>query len=201
MKSFIIFLIMFISSFIFAQNNNQEWTTEELQSAKTGDTCSFLEPIEKDVVMYLNLARMYPKKFKVIELKGYYGTKKYGDYLKGSPYITSLEEMLDTLVPMNALIPSDSMTSYSKCFAKEMGASGTVGHERINCPKINKYAENCSFGMTNGKDIVMQMLIDHNIVGLGHRINSLNPRYLYIGVAFDKHKEWGECCVMNLYKP
>jgi hypothetical protein len=196
--AFFFSLVFFLQS--WSQTQSSKWTSEEIATAKTTDSADFLSPIEKDVVLYLNLARLYPKKFKENELKGYFGTKKYGDYLKGSPYIISLEEMLDTLPPMIALIPNDSISNYSKCFAIEMGDAGTVGHERINCPKINKYAENCSFGMSNGKDIVMQMLIDHNIAGLGHRLNSLNPRYQSVGVAYHTHKEWGECCVMNLYK-
>ena len=92
------------------------------------------------------------------------------------------------------------MTSNARCFAREMGESGYTGHERVDCKKEKKYAECCSFGMDTGKDIMMQMLIDHNIESLGHRNNCVNPRYTKIGLTLHTHKEWGHCCVIELMK-
>ncbi|CAG5076568.1 CAP domain-containing protein [Parvicella tangerina] len=195
--------IVFIALIIFLgviARSQEEWSQEELTAAKTADTCEYLSAIEKDAVMYLNLARLFPQKFKELELKGYYGTEKYGDYLKDSPWIASLDSTLDTLSAMVALIPDTALFNHAKCFAKEMGDAGTTGHERVNCPKNKKYGECSSFGMENGKDIVMQMLIDHNIAGLGHRKQCLDPKNKFIGLSMHTHTEWGTCCVINLLK-
>lgn len=200
MKTLSTFLLFLIFCSSFSQNEKLIWSTSELDSAKTGDTCSYLNAVEKDAIMYLNLARLFPKKFAKIEIPGYYGTKKYGDYLKDSPYIVTLIAMLDTIAPLPVLIPVDSMTANARCFAIEMGESGYTGHERVNCKNEEKYAECCSFGMNTGKDIIMQMLIDHNIESLGHRKNCLNPRYTKIGLALHTHTEWGHCCVIELMK-
>lgn len=197
-----VFIIIFAltSVFISAQQEQLKWTSEEINLAKTADTCSYLTANEKDAIMYLNLARMYPQKFKEIELKGYFGTKKYGDYLKGSPWITSLEATLDTISSANPLVPDTALFFHAKCFSAEMGEAGTTGHERVNCPRNNKYGECSSFGMDNGKDIIMQMLIDHNITGLGHRLQCLDPANQRIGLSIHSHTEWGECCVINFIK-
>ncbi len=200
MKTILLTTFLLLSFSLLAQDNKLSWSKPELDSAKTADTCQFLNAIEKDAIMYLNLARLFPQKFAKIELSGYYGTKKYGDYLKDSPYIISLQQMLDTIQPMSRLIPVDSMAENAKCFAIEMGDSGYTGHERIKCAKEKKYAECCSFGMNTGKDIMMQMLIDHNIESLGHRKNCLNVTYTKIGLALHTHTEWGHCCVIELMK-
>ena len=54
--------------------------------------------------------------------------------------------------------------------------------ERIKCNDGN-YAECCSYGMHSAKDIVMQLLIDHDVPSLGHRENCLNNEYSKIGVS------------------
>ncbi|MCB9188396.1 MAG: hypothetical protein H6599_03860 [Flavobacteriales bacterium] len=196
-KILVLVLVLLHGLFFNAQ---EQWTSDELTSAKTGDTCSYLTAIEKDAIMYLNLARLYPHKFKKLELAGYYGTKKYGEYLKNSPWIASLDSTLDTLSSMSALIPDTSLFQHAKCFVIEMGDAGTTGHDRINCEKNKKYGECSSFGMDNGKDIMMQMLIDHNISGLGHRTQCLDPKNQFIGLCTHSHKEWGTCCVINFLK-
>jgi hypothetical protein len=190
------FIIFLLSG--FAQDTSTVWTQQEIDTANTADTCSNLNQIEKNAIKYFNLARLFPQKFAAVEIPGYYGTKKYGDYIKGSPYLVTLKEQLDTLSPLPILLPIDSMISNARCFAIEMGDSGYTGHERVNCRKEKKYAECGSFGMDTGKDIVMQMLIDHNIESLGHRKNCLNPRYSKIGLALHTHTEWGHCCIIEL---
>lgn len=201
MRLLILVFGILASSFLFAQSEKTStWTIDELTQAKTGDTCNYLTAIEKDAIMYFNLARMFPKKFKELELSGYYGTDKYGDYLKNSPWIASLESTLDTISSMPPLKPDTALFNHAKCFVVEMGDAGTTGHERINCTKNKKYGECSSFGMENGKDIVMQMLIDHNITGLGHRKQCLDPKNRHIGLSTHTHTEWGTCCVINLLK-
>jgi hypothetical protein len=194
-----IFIIALMIQFV-SWGQNVEWTLAELDSAKTADSCEYLTGVEKDAIMYLNLARLFPQKFKEIELEGYFGTEKYGDYLKGSPWIATLDSTLDTLSAMPALQPDTALFNHAKCFAEEMGLAGTTGHDRINCTKNKKYGECSSFGMENGKDIMMQMLIDHNITGLGHRRQCLDPDNKFIGLSTHSHTEWGTCCVINLLK-
>jgi hypothetical protein len=187
----ILFLIKF--SLVNAQN----WTNAQILEANTAKDIEYLTKIEKECVMYINLCRLYPKEFLNNELLNYYGPEKKGDYLKNSKYRKSLIDLLSTMKSLNALNFDVEAYNNAKCFAKEQGEAGTTGHTRINCKKGN-YAECCSYGMHTGKDIVMQLLIDHNVPGLGHRINCLNNEYTKIGLSVQPHKKWEYCAVIDM---
>jgi len=48
------------------------------------------------------------------------------------------------------------------------------------------------------KDIVLQLLIDHDVPSLGHRINCLNKDYSKIGVSVQNHLKWDTCAVIDM---
>lgn len=173
------------------------WTEAELKAANTAKDVPFLDSIERDVVLYINLARLYPKKFMEIEVKEYAGTDEYVDYVKNSTYKASLIKQLKTMKALPALMPNDKMSSNADCFALESGKAGLVGHQRIKCPKMN-WAECCSYGMRTGRDVAMQLLIDDKVASLGHRTICLDPTYSQIGVGFAPHKKWDYCCVLEV---
>ncbi|WP_120182721.1 CAP domain-containing protein [Pelobium manganitolerans] len=176
---------------------SQGWTSEQIAKANTAKDVAVLSSVEKDAITYINLARLYPQDFVRYEIPGYYGPAKYGEYLKGSPYISSLISDLNRAKPCEALVFDVDAYENAKCFAIEQGLAGQEGHTRINCKKGN-YAECCSYGMETGKDIVMQWLIDHNVASLGHRINCLNAAYKKIGLSVQYHKKWGKVAVADM---
>lgn len=176
---------------------NPSWTIAELAAAHTAKNITYMDDFEKEVILYLNLARLYPKKFMEVEVKDYTGTEKYVNYVKDSKYKVSLLKELAKLLPMAALYPDSIMADNADCFAQEMGAKGTTGHNRIKCPKMN-FAECCSYGMTTGRDVVLQLLIDDKVSTLGHRKICLDKTYTKIGVGFAKHKVWDQCCVLEI---
>jgi hypothetical protein len=175
----------------------QQWTTDQLNSANTAKDISYLSLVEKEAILYINLARLYPQQFRKIEMEGYYGPEKYGNYLKESDYLKSLVVKLDTMKAVGVLVFAEALYENAKCFAEESGKEGIVGHTRIKCPKGN-YAECCSYGMETGKDIALQWLIDHDVPSLGHRENCLNPAYTKIGLSVHEHKTYGMCAVADL---
>ena len=175
----------------------QTWTTQQISEANTAKDITYLTDVEKECVMYINLCRLYPKDFLKNEVSTYYGTEKYGDYVKDSEYRTSLMRLLKSMEPVKALYFDLDAYKNAHCFAKEQGIAGTTGHVRINCDKGN-YAECCSYGMHTGKDIAMQFLIDHNVSGLGHRKNCLNVKYTKIGVSVHPHTKYDVCAVVDM---
>jgi uncharacterized protein YkwD len=192
MKPFIfLFLLIFQNSFY-----GQAWTTEQLNAANTAKEITYLNQAEKDAVMYINLARLYPQQFVTFELKKYLGTTEFGDYVKDSSYKKSLIRALNGAKPKAALKFDAVLYENAKCFAKESGDAGTQGHVRKKCPKGN-YSECCSYGMNTGKDIAMQLLIDHNVAGLGHRKICLDGSYTVIGVSTHDHTQWTTCAVLE----
>lgn len=176
---------------------NGEWSKVELEKATTVEGISYLNQIEKEAVIVLNLARMYPRRFIELELKDFNGTLKYGDYIKGSKYKKSLIKNMKKMEPMKPLTPDSIMYENAKCFAIESGKRGIKGHSRKTCEKLN-FGECCSYGMETGKEIILQLLIDHDVPSLGHRKLCLNPSYTKIGVGESTHKKWGTCCVLEL---
>lgn len=194
MKS-ITLLILLLSFTNFAQT----WTKEELTKANTLAKITDLTEVEKEAVMYINLARMYPKKFVDIEVKKYQPPNQaYVNLLEDSPYIESLIDELNELEPTAPYVYDEDLQEFASCFAAEQGASGYMGHKRKKCAAGN-YAECCAYDMATGKHIAMQLLIDHDIPSLGHRINCLNPKYSKIGIGVADHSKATICAVLDMY--
>jgi uncharacterized protein YkwD len=185
------FLLMLLNVY------SQEWTEAQLDSADTGKDINDINEVEKDAILYINLARLYPQQFLKNEVEDYTGTEKYGAYLKNSSYKKSLMKELKNRKPVNALQFDKSLYEYAKCFAKESGDAGAVTHKRRKCAGGN-FAECCSYGMDTGRDIAMQWLIDDKVADLGHRINCLNKDYTSIGISLHSHKKYIYCAVADM---
>ena len=190
-----LFLILFIlisSQYSFSQT----WSEQELAKANTCILIDDLSNIEKEAILYINLARLFPLKFAKIEVPPYFGPEKYGAYLKDSPYKESLLSDLKTTKPMNALIYNEELRELAICFALEQGASGYMGHDRKKCGGFYN-AECISYDMETGKDIAMQLLVDHEVPSLGHRQACLDSELTKVGIGFSTHKKVSFCAVLD----
>ncbi len=194
-----ILIIMFLFGWnhLYCSQVSPKWTFDQINKANTAKGIDYLNNTEKEAITILNLARLYPKKFIEYELKNFHGTPKYGDYLKDSKYKVSLVKAMNKMTSLPALTPDVRMTKNAKCFAFESGKNGYKGHKRKNCKKEN-YAECCSYGMETGKEIILQLLIDHNVSSLGHRRICFSNRYTKIGIGVAQHKKWDRCCVIEM---
>jgi hypothetical protein len=192
-------MVSLLACFIYVSSLAQTWTEEERKKANTCRDIDGLEDNEKEAIMYINLARLYPKKFAKIELTDYWGPEKYDRYLEGSDYKESLmDQLLTEQEPMIALVWDEELQNFAECFAEEQGANGHMGHQRKKCAKGN-FAECCAYDMETGLDIAMQLLIDHEVQSLGHRENCLNPELTKVGIKFGPHKKANFCAVIDLY--
>lgn len=197
MKKPILLLSLFAAVLCFGFIPQTEtWTAEELKSAGTAANCTFMDSTERDIVKYTNLARMFPKKFARIEVQNYMGSVEQPEQYRNSANKRSLILDLNASNAAGALQPDSSLTTMASCFQLELEASGNTGHNRKSCSE-DYMAENCSFGKSTAKDIVLQLLIDEGIASLGHRKNMLNPQYTKLGVAFGPHKKYRNCAVMD----
>ena len=179
---------LFLSFFLFATTvYGQTWTAEELAAANTFKSVTVLSAVEKETMLYLNLARMYPAKYAKIELVN---EDKTSDNYK------SLIKTLNAMVPVSALTFDKKAFESAACFAKEQGATTEIGHVRKNC-KSYFFGECCSYGMSTGKNIIVQLLIDEGVESLGHRKICLSSGYSAVGIAFKTHKTYRFCCVLD----
>ena len=190
-KAFLICTLLF-PNYFFSQN----WTEQELSNANTCVNIEELSEIEKEAILYINLARLYPVKFAKIEVLPYLGPEKYGSYIENSPYKASLLKDLKNTKPMNALFFDENLRQLAICFALEQGASGYMGHDRKKCEGFYN-AECVSYDMETGRDIALQLLADHDVPSLGHREICLDPGLKIVGIGFSTHKKASFCAVLD----
>lgn len=177
------------------------WTTEQIAAATTTTDAYYLTEQEKQVFLYLNLARLYPRQFAATYLEDYEGP--YG-YSKGYAFDERKQSLLTELYSRNsiqALQPDYEQFLGADCFATEMGERGETGHDRsgTSCSEIFK-GECCSYGNhSNGIYYVLGLLIDsgENNAALGHRRICLSDTYTLLGVAIRSHKKYGKNAVLD----
>jgi len=164
----------------------------------------YLTENEKKVIYFCNLARLNGKVFAQNIIAPY--AEKIRE--TQNSYVTSLMADLQNL-PANLHVyrPSESLSKVAKIHAEDMGRVGGVGHDSSDgtpCfTRIKKYnkggaqAENCSYGIQDPLDIVIDLLIDEGVSSKGHRKNILSSAYLFIGTGIASHKTYGTNCVMD----
>jgi len=191
-------LLLLISLTFTVASQAQAFTKAQLDSANTCLSNAAMTKEEKNVVLYINLARMYPKQFaKVYVAK--YDIKATGfDY--GKAYETDRAALIKRLNETNPMAPltfAQDLQDLAVCWAKESGTLGKVGHNRVKCPPSYN-GECCSYGFQKGIDIVMQLLVDYNVPGYGHRELLLAPRFKEVGVKNGAHKTYKFTSVIDM---
>lgn len=196
---------LFLLATIKAQNNPKQllqkhFSSQEASKCNTAKAIDYLSQQEKQVILYINLARVYPSKF----------AQFYKEYLKAfnesgarkfkqkNRYYYSLYKDLMKLGKKNLspLIADETMYEFAKCWAKESGKKGVIGHNRKRCKK-GRFAECCSYGNLEPLEFVLNLLIDEGIPSLGHR-KILFTNYKKVGVSINTHKTYGRCVVIDL---
>jgi|SRR6218665_2769586 len=198
MKHFLLFVLLVSIQPAFGQQPAKAWDAATLAKANTAKDEKYLTKQEKEVILYLNLARLNPKLFGETYVKRYLDSTK-----DNNSYTKSLLKALSITKPMGVLVPNKNLWMFTKEHAIRSGKEGTIGHgnykERLKKTEfINLYtAENCDYGNKRPIDIVMSLLIDEDIKDTGHRNNILNPIYKQVGTSIQPHKSYGWNCVMD----
>ena len=84
------YILLVLCCIVFTTAFAQTWNAEQILKASTAKDIEYLTVAEKDAIMYINLARLYPKEFVKFELENYQAPIKFGEYLKNSSYKKSL---------------------------------------------------------------------------------------------------------------
>jgi len=192
MKYFFVFLATFI---LFGFSHAQSWSNSQLITANTAANAPGLSTEEKNVILYLNLARLYPFDFANIELKAHYGDR-YNNASSLNSYESGLKSQLLTMSSLHAITYSSEMYRLAKCFSDETAKNGTIGHTRKNCPS-GWSGECCSYGYSSGRRIILQLLIDDGVISLGHRRICLSSNYYSMGPSINTHTTYSNCCVLD----
>ena len=190
----IIIAVLVFSNVASAKDKQLKWTKQEIDAANTCASVKGMTAKERDVVLYTNLVRMFPRRFAQIELQSYVFNNQRSDHHKAGFLLSLIAELVDR--PAAAPLQySDVMQDYARCWAKESGKTGVTGHKRTKCADGN-FGENCHYGQDiSGIVVANSLLIDQGVPNLGHRENLLDTRYSVIGVGIADHARYGKCCV------
>lgn len=198
------FFVLFGFSFSMALSAKTQNTSSALYGLKwkealhTAQHEAYLTEGEKEVIYYINLARMQPRYFADSVLKMHSGTNSLAQSSsEGAGYVASLYTYLKNMRPLPPLQPSKALYTTAQCFAAATGKSGATGHERkgTGCT-AHSSAECCSYGKQKPLDIVLQLLVDNGVPSLGHRLICLG-KYSQVGVSIQPHKTYRYTAVLD----
>lgn len=202
MKSSLVLFAILTS--IFSPSGSTDFSKEEISSCKTAENIQYLNQVEKDVIFFINLVRINPHKFSVKILKPF--ISKNPNYSKR--YSKSLFRDLNKAISIIPLKPTKDLYLFAKNHAKTTGKKGKTGHrsvrgysfEKRTKELIKKYSlvgENIHYGSNNALEIVIDLLIDDGIKGVGHRVNIMTRDYVFCSVSIQPHKEYVYNCVID----
>jgi uncharacterized protein YkwD len=161
-------------------------------------------PKELELLQLINEVRTNPKKFLADRALPYI-LETEEDTVENR-YVASLLTQLRNPHPVAALKQDIYLHDQAHSFAADMGKTGAVGHfsKKLGSfeQRLKKYAnkaigENCDYGSDEPLDILMNLLIDDGVVGVGHRKNLLSSRFKWIGIAIEPHKTYEWNCVID----
>lgn len=189
MKAFIV-PILILSFF-------SNWTPQEKEKAKANCFGSKMSSDEQNILYYMNLARINPKKFENKVLNPF--LKKNKKYSR--KYIKSLRKDLNNTKNLPPLNYTDDLFKFARHHAQTTGKKGKVGHRSVaqkgykvrtkNLLKsYSTVGENIHYGLIDPKKIVLELLIDDGVRGVGHRKNIFSSQYKYASVSIQPHKKY-----------
>jgi len=178
----------------------------------------FLSGVEQQIIAETNRVRQNPSAYaaELEKLRPYYTGKILR--LPGMPPIETIEgvgalndaiSVLRRMRPRNGLKPSLGLSLGARDHAKDLGASGNIGHggsDRSNpFDRISRYGtwsgmagENISYGPIHfAQWHVMQLIIDDGVANRGHREALLQQDYQLTGVACAPHPVLDNVCVIT----
>ncbi len=189
-----------------------------MSSADGADATSpYLTDLESEVVEEMNLARSEPGRYAQFleERRQYYRGRRFerpGQVaIITNEGVSAVDEAIDFLrraKPVGALRPSKGMSTAAKDHVRDQGPSGGTGHRGNDGSQMSdrvkhygrwtgKIGENISYGRSDARDVVIQLIVDDGIRTRGHRRNMFDPEFRVVGVACGEHVAYRAMCVMT----
>ncbi|MEN8202713.1 MAG: CAP domain-containing protein [Bacteroidota bacterium] len=193
--------ILIFTQPLYSQNTVWDsWDPEVVRTLHTAEGIGYLTEEEQKVVLFMNMARHDGPLFASTFLDAYVTE----NMVKNSSYLRSLKKDLKKTSGLVPFQVEEDLTVVARGHADVSGRTGHVGHKDFNkrfAPlRGNPYtawAENCSYGYKDAVEIVITLLIDEGVKGVGHRNNILNPGFNSVGVAIFPHKRYKTNCVID----
>jgi uncharacterized protein YkwD len=183
----------------------EDWSNPVYRIANTAEFVNYLTREEKNVILLMNLCRMNPALIEKTILQAY--LKENEDEI-GS-YSKSLSSTLQRQKPLELFHPDRTLTKAAVLHATEYGESGKTGHGGNGgvTGRVAKYGflgdavgECCSYGFSDARGIVCQLLVDKDVSDLGHRKALLSETYRGAGVSIKDHATYDYNCVIDFWE-
>ncbi|GHT22938.1 hypothetical protein FACS189430_05480 [Bacteroidia bacterium] len=199
----------------------QEYSLSEYSQAylNAPASASYLGENEQAVIDEMNKVRANPKEYAeyIRQDRKFYSSdgsliERPGALpLKTKEGFAAIDECIKALEkaqPAGALKPHKALCQSAQLLAKDQSRKGTTGHTSSNgnniVQRIHKFdktidevGENCSYGPSEARAIVIQLLVDDGVPLRGHRDNILNGMFSFCGVAIDSHPVFRHVCVID----
>lgn len=172
-----------------------------ISKCNTANAVQAINQREKQVVLYINIARCYPKYFLDSILIPYMDSAKTN---KKSMYYKTLLADLNKANSLKPLTFNKELYSIAKKHARNMGWTGKTGHSSSRgktfaerTADISGCGEDCSYGFRKPLDIIFQLMLDEGVPSLGHRKNILDPTYKTVATSIYRHRKYKWNCVID----
>ncbi len=183
--------------------------------AEVAKAAPYLSDLETGVLLEMNLARTDPRQYAEFleERRRYYRGNRFeppGEIaIITNEGVSALDEAIEFLrreKPVGALRPSQGLSRAAQDHVRDQGPSGGLGHDGKDgsrmCDRANRYGkwsgkvgENISYGRSDARDVVIQLIVDDGIRSRGHRTNIFDPDFRIVGVACGEHSGYRVMCV------
>jgi uncharacterized protein YkwD len=174
--------------------------------------------IDREIVSELNELRTDPQKWarhlearrkwyqgKVIREPGTTPIRTH----EGLQAVDEAIDALRGLRPRAALRRSDGLAKSARDHARDIGPLGSVTHvgsdgsstrTRVQryLPNARTLGEAISFGPSEARAVLAELIVDDGVKGRGHRKILLDPAFRLVGAACAPHKLYGTVCVIDL---
>ena len=197
---------------LISEKLNHSWSKQEMNECNTASKVKVLNSKEKEVYMYLNLARTKPSLFAEMNIKPHLSAWEY-NYINDSTYIksdtfsmwaqsyydNSLYLQMKKMDPAGLLNFDQKCWESAECHATTVGKAGKVTHDREPGCKSYFSGECCHYGSSDPLGIIMDLLIDRSVESLGHRSICLGSYYNELGVSMKPHKTYGNNTTLDFH--
>jgi uncharacterized protein YkwD len=213
MRNLIVLLFLMLGNISIAQNSassnttsplaaySSEWNQPQYRLCNTAAKANYMSEKEKTVIYVLNLARTYPALFAKTVIAQYPSLSGNNELAKDQFYYQSLLTTLQQMAPLPMMTDNEKCYQSALCHALLSGKTGYVGHNR-NSEECDKkkyfYGECCDYGSNDPVEIIIHLLIDKDIVSLGHR-KILLGKYTSVGISIQPHTDYRFNTVLDFY--
>jgi uncharacterized protein YkwD len=160
---------------------------------------SFAGGTSLEILEEINLARTNPQ---------HYAQLIAGSRLADPRSVAEAVSFLQKARPLPPLAFVDGLALSAQRHVADQGSRGAIGHSGSNHSSpwsrmaeygryVGRAGENISYGCSDARNIVAQLIIDQGVPGRGHRKNIFSPSFAVAGAACGHHARYGAMCVID----